>query len=385
MKILFIHNEYGKLSGEEHALRELEYLLIAHGHGVIWYRKTSKIINVLEKLNAFILGVYNPRSARELDAVLDTNHPDIAMVQNLYPFISSSIFKVLKKRKVPVVMRCPNYRLFCPNGLCLDTKGRVCEKCFGNGKEFWCIRKNCEKSFGKSLGYAIRGWYSRVSGNVIKGVDRFVVQSQFQKTKFVKQGINENRISILPGIAPTITHSEYGIGDYCAFVGRVSDEKGIYEFIEAAQLNPNISFKVAGALSPNFRMPTKLPENLEFVGFKVDADLDDFYQKSRLVVVPSKWYEGFPNVIHRAMVHRKPIITTDIGGLPEIIKNGVNGIVVKLGDIKDLANAIANLYINEELCKQYGVNGYRVASERYSSELIYCNLLEIYESIQYRH
>ena len=67
------------------------------------------------------------KSLRMAKSIIKDFKPDIVQVQNLYPLLSTSIFKPLKKSRIPVVMRCPNYRLFCPSGLCLDNNGKVCE------------------------------------------------------------------------------------------------------------------------------------------------------------------------------------------------------------------------------------------------------------------
>ena len=384
MKILFVHNSYSDktASGEEHASQELASLLEEYGHEVRWYRRSSdEIRNGLGSIKAFFTGIYNPYSVKELDRLVDDFNPDIVQVQNIYPLISSSIFKPLKERDIPVVMRCPNYRLFCPNGLCLDTKGKVCEKCFG-GKEWYCVTKNCEKSILKSVGYALRNAYSRISRNIINGVDVFIVQSDFQKQKFIEQGIPADKLVILPGISPQITFdTTTDLGENVSFVGRISVEKGIYEFIEAARLNPTIPFKVAGKLDVHFKMPNDLPQNVEFVGYKKGDDLDYFYSNSRIIVTPSKWYEGFPNVIVRAMLHSRPVITTNIGAMPSIIENGVNGILVKSGNVKQLSDAISRLYNDENCCREMGLAGYEKASKQYSRAAIYQRLMDVYTKV----
>lgn len=384
MKILFIHNSYSDKtpSGEEHASRELATLLEEHGHEVRWFKRSSdEIRSGFGSLKAFFTGIYNPCSAKKLAHLLDEYQPDVVQVQNLYPLLSSSIFKPLKKRGIPVVMRCPNYRLFCPAGLCLNTKGEVCEKCFG-GKEWNCINYNCEKSLSKSVGYALRNWYSRVSRNISNGVDVFIVQSEFQKQKFIKQGIPTERLVILPGICPEIKDKGMSaLGEYVTFVGRVSAEKGIYEFIEAAKLNPTIPFKVAGMLDKNFIKPFDCPNNVEFVGFLKDDDLNDFYLKSRIIVVPSKWYEGFPNVITRGMLLKRPVITTNIGAMPSIIGNEEHGILVEPGNIEQLSNSISLLYSDNEKCRVYGEAGYKKARLLYSREAVIDILIDTYNKL----
>lgn len=383
MKILFIHNNYIKPSGEEAASGELARLMEEHGHEVRWFRKSSADIHgTVGKLKAFWLGIYNPKVSKELTKVLDEFKPDAVQVQNLYPLISTSIFKPLKKRGIPVVMRCPNYRLFCPNGLCLDNKGHVCEKCFGRGKEFWCAYKNCEGNRFKSFGYALRGWFARTSGNILNGVNVFIVQSEFQKRKFITQGIDTDKIAIVPGIAPLVeSPSEWIAGEYVSFIGRVSVEKGIDEFIEAARMNPSLPFKVAGNVDAAYIKPNDLPKNVVFVGFLKGKDLDDFYLKSRLIVVPSKWYEGFPNVIVRGMLLGRPIVTTDIGAMQSIIRNGENGVLVPPANGRALGEAIQKLYTDVELCKCYAQKAMKDTSDKYSREKIYEIISGIYDEL----
>lgn len=380
MKVLYVHNNYAKPSGEEHAANELVTLLREHGHDVKWFTRSSAEISdsSFGKVKALISGIYNPYSAKKLSKILDEYHPDIVQVQNLYPLLSSSIFAPIKKRGIPVVMRCPNYRLFCPEGLSLDPDGNVCERCWG-GHEHNCIKYNCLGSRSKSIGYALRNMYSRISNNIKNGVDMFIVQSEFQKQKFISQGIPAERIGILAGISPKLEISCPEIlGDWISFVGRVSSEKGIYEFIEAAKMNPDIPFKVAGNFDSNFVMPENLPENLEFVGFKSGRDLDEFYIKSRIIIVPSKWYEGFPNVIVRGMLHKKPIITSNIGAMQSIIDNQTNGLLVPPGNSQALSDAIRQIYFDESKCRDLGENGYRKASDQYSRATIYTDLMDIY-------
>lgn len=381
MKVLYIHNEYARPSGEEHASGEIVELLREHGHEVKWFKRSSAEIaeSKFGQLKSFFTGIHNPSSAKALKKVLKEYKPDIVQVQNLYPLISTSIFKPLKEFGVPIVMRCPNYRLFCPSGLCLDNNGMVCERCWGKGKEFWCIKNNCLNNNTKSIGYATRNAFARITGRIIKAVDVFIVQSEFQKKKFMSQGILEEKIGILPGISPVVTKvRDKGIGEFVTFVGRVSAEKGIYEFIETARKQPDIPFKVAGNLDASFTMPDDIPSNLEFVGFCKGEALDNLYLKSRIIVVPSKWYEGFPNVIVRAMLLQRPVITTNIGAMQSIIDHNENGMLVPPADSDAIENAVKKLWNNKELCIEMGKEGKQKADKLYSREKIYNELMLIY-------
>ena len=381
MKILYVHNEYAKPSGEEHAAGELVSLLKEHGHDVRWFTRSSAEISGSSygKFKALFAGIYNPFSAKDLSKVLDEFKPDIVHVQNLYPLLSTSIFAPIRKRGIPVVMRCPNYRLFCPEGLSLNPSGQICEQCW-SGHEINCIRNNCLGSTTKSIGYAMRNTFARLTKDIIRSVNVFIVQSEFQKQKFMGQGIPAEKIGILAGISPKLELSDSGeIGDWGRFVGRVSAEKGIYEFIDAARMNPTIPFKVAGNLDANFVMPTDLPINIEFVGFRKGRDLDEFYINSRIIVIPSKWYEGFPNVIVRGMLHHKPIITCNIGAMQSIVDDGLNGRLVPPGNPNAISEAVRELYHDIEKCRRYGDNGYNKATTLYSRDTIYHDLMNIYK------
>ncbi|WP_297694398.1 glycosyltransferase, partial [uncultured Eudoraea sp.] len=386
MKILFIHNNYASnTSGEEIAAEALERLLTNNGHEVVWYRRFSDIINnsFSKKVSAFFLGIYNPKAVKEIRALLASFEPDVVQIQNLYPFISPAIIKTIKRKGIPIVMRCPNYRLFCPTGLHMDGKGKICEKCLSVGRELNCITKNCEKDYAKSIGYALRNFLARTLWGLNRNMDAYIVQTAFQREKFIKNGIEPKKLYIVPGITPSIpASSESFESEYVSFVGRVSEEKGIMEFLEAARLLPMIPFMVAGSVrKPQASLKANAPDNVLWKGFLSGKDLDLFYKQSRIVVVPSKWYEGFPNVITQAMKHGKPLITSNLGAMSDIIDHEENGLLVEPGDTIGLAKAIQELYKDTIICNLYGANAKKKAATLYSSNKVYDYLMDLYSGL----
>lgn len=383
MKILFVHNNYASNnSGEEHAAQGLADLLEQKGHVVGWCRKSSDVIqgSLSNKIKAFFFGIYNPTAVKELRQKIHEFEPDIIQVQNVYPFISPAILPAINRIGIPVVMRCPNYRLFCPTGLHLDNRGNVCEKCLKGAREFNAITKNCESNVFKSTGYAIRNWFARSVWKLGKNMDAYIVQSEFQKKKFISNGIPERKLFIVPGLTPVLKlNRAEKPGKYVSFIGRVSTEKGIVEFLEAAKSLPTIPFAVVGSLDPSLKnLKDKSPANVSWTGFLSGKEYDEFYRESRIIVVPSKWYEGFPNVITRAMRHARPVITTNIGATQSIIDHGVNGLLVNPESAEELKKAIESLYFNESLCMSMGSNGLNKARTVYSNEVIYSQLMEAY-------
>ena len=164
MKILLIHNKYGKFSGEEAVVESQLEMLKANGHKVITYYRSSEEIPDMKygKIRAFFTALDNPRSKHDIRKLIINEQPNVVHIHNLYPLIAPSVLKMIKGFKVPVVMTVHNYRIACPNGL-FYANDKVCEKCLGFGKELNCIFNNCEGSFFKSTGYALRNYWARVN------------------------------------------------------------------------------------------------------------------------------------------------------------------------------------------------------------------------------
>ncbi len=240
MHILLAHNDYAKFSGEESAVQSMADLLRSHEHEISWLRASSSKIghSFSKKIKAFFSGIYSFEAKNRLDRCLDAASIDLVQVQNLYPFLSPSILLSCKQKHVPVVMRCPNYRLFCPTGLHF-THSAVCERCL-YGKEWNCVLYNCGHNYLKSFGYALRNATARISGMIYNNVSLFIVLSKFQKERFIAGGINPDRIDILPNAAQKVDGVEENtdFGDMISFVGRVSPEKGVSQFLEAARNLP---------------------------------------------------------------------------------------------------------------------------------------------------
>lgn len=380
MKVLYIHNDYYSPSGEEHAAEAIVDLLREKGHDVNWYRRSSAELDnmFLGNLRAVFLSLWNPSASNTIRKIIREQQLELVQVQNLYPLISPRVLKTIKSTGLPLVMRCPNYRLFCPTGLFFDNEGSICENCTSPGKELWCLRKNCTGSRGKSVGYALRNFIARITGVFNKYVDVFIVQSEFQKNKFIELGMPESKIEILPGITPEVKgNKSVSTASYITFVGRVSPEKGIDDFLAAAKRLPDLEFVVAGNV-PEGTNYDGSPANVEWKGFLKGAQLDELYVKSAVIIVPSRWYEGFPNVITRAMYHSKPVITTDSGCFPDIIDHGVNGFMYPTGNIESLVSHIQWIMQRPAEAVIMGQNGREKAEREYSRDVIYQKLMGIY-------
>ena len=381
MNILCVHNDYAQPSGEEHAMQNIAGILSSHGHQVSWLRASSAVIgnSVSQKVQAFFSGIYSMGARRRMERLLDGGAFDIVQVQNLFPFLSPSVLGPCRSRGIPVVMRCPNYRLFCPNGLHLS-HGQICERCAG-GREWQCIVQNCLSSRFKSAGYALRNAFARTTGMILNNVNVFVVLSEFQKQRFMNSGIPAEKIEILPNVAPSTDgiDSNNNECDVISFVGRVSPEKGILEFLDAARKLPQHRFVVAGSTDAMPEITKHAPSNVEFKGFLRGKELDQIFFQSRLLVSPSLCFEGFPNVVAQAMACGKPVVATRLGALAEIVDDGKTGLLYDPAHKEELAQKIEFLWNRPELCAEMGDAGREKARAEYSEEKFYSRLMAIYE------
>ncbi len=379
MRIMIIHNKYGALSGEESMVGRISGLLRDHGHEVdCWLEEgMPSRAGIRIKARAFIRGIYSLESARKVRQRISSFRPDLVQVQNLYPMLSPSILPTIKQMSVPVVMRCANYRLACPNGLFLS-HGQVCEWCLG-GKEYWCVLRNCENSIPRSVGYSLRGFAARVLGLYKANVTIFYAQTVFQKEKLVQGGIPAERIDTIPNMVEIPESADVdGTGDYVGFAGRLSAEKGINTLLNSAKNCPRIPFRLAGHFRRMPEVEKEKPANVELLGHLDERQIDVFYRCGRMFVLPSTWYEGFPGVIIEAMLRGKPVICSRIGGLPEIVDEGVTGLLFTPGDPADLAAKIEWLWNHPDVCVAMGRAGREKALREYSPVRYYGRLMSVY-------
>lgn len=373
MRILIVHNNYGKYSGEEAVVDKMDEMFRSHGHDVVFYRKTTEgeRDSLSGKVKGFISGIYSPSGVKGMRKALEQYKPDIVNVHNLYPFISPAALFECRKAGVPVIMTIHNFRLICPTGLFMRN-GLPCETCLEKGNEWSCIRYNCEKSLLKSTGYTLRNFVARETGAYRKCVMRFACITEFQKKKLIQAGYEKDEITVIPN-SIDIKHDDvqYTEGEYVAYIGRLSYEKGYDLLFEVARRNPNIRFCFAGATRGS--VDGDLPDNIELKGYLKGSELDTFITKAKFVVMPSRCYEGFPMAILEAAQHKKPTIGPDHGGFTEIIGKGENaiGLLFKPNDIDDLEKQISDLWNNSDMVKALGEKAYIKLVNNYSSEVIY--------------
>lgn len=373
MKILLVHNNYGKYSGEEAVVDKMAAMLRAHGHEVRFYRLTSEGSreSLSGKIRGFLCGIYSPQGVRGLREALRRERPDVVNVHNLYPFISPAALFECRKAGVPVVMTVHNFRLICPTGLFMRN-GKPCELCLQKGNEWSCIRYNCEHSMLKSVGYALRNMYARWTGAYLKNVDVFACITDFQRRKLLQAGFPAERLTVIPNSVDGPVTYVQTLGEYVAYIGRLSYEKGYDLLIEVARRLPSIPFCLAGARREG-KDEEEIPANVTFMGYLQKEALQIFIRQARLVVMPSRCYEGFPVAILEAAQYGKPTIGPNHGGFTEIIGEGETAIgrLFRPGDVDDLEKQVIELWNHPQEIERLGQKAFEKLKREYSSEVVY--------------
>ncbi len=224
--------------------------------------------------------------------------------------------------------------------------------------------------------------YNSLDYMALKSCDRIIAVSEDIRHALTGNGIDAKRIAVIPnsvGNGAQRDRSEIrqalGLakeGAIIGYAGRLSPEKGVNFLLQAAQILKNsrraFSVVIAGEGSERDalqRMAEEkdLEETIIFTGFQ--EDVEPWLKASDIFVLPSLT-EGTPMALLEAMSLGLPVIASAVGGVPDIIENGVNGILVRPADCAGLAEALAELLDNPWRARKIGEAAAKSIKERYN-------------------
>ena len=159
------------------------------------------------------------------------------------------------------------------------------------------------------------------------------------------------------------------------FAGWMVEKKGVLDLFDVIKNNDDLqqfTFRFAGAGTLLEELKVKKVknnlENIEFLGWKDEKELQDEYKKADIFVLPS-YAEGFPNVILEALNNRMPIISTNVGGIPDSVIDGYNGCIIEAGDKEALYRSIKLLGDSIEKRIEYSQNGEKILFKQHDLSL----------------
>lgn len=125
-----------------------------------------------------------------------------------------------------------------------------------------------------------------------------------------------------------------------------------------------------------------LSDVVAFYGKKYGKEKEAAFEQADIFVLPTFYgNECFPLVLLEAMAHKKPIVSTDEGGIPDIVIDGVNGLISERGNRQSLSDCISKLLESEKQRWQMGNNGYKILKEKYTQEIFEKNMISILKEL----
>lgn len=382
MKILLVHNYYKIAGGEDGVLENEIRLLQSRGHKVIRFVVNNKDINsTLEKVVTFLNTPFAYFQYKKIKKLLQVEMPDIVHVHNYFPQISPSIFYACKSMKVPVVHTLHNYRAVCPTALLMH-KGKINEISL-KGRSWWTVSKRVYRNsiLGSfvlacmvEMHKKIKTWHNKV--------DCFIALTEFSKQKYIEAGWPSDRIMVKANFIEDPFNSAPMIekeGGYGLYVGRLSEEKGI-DVLLSAWSNIDFKLKVIGEGPLKSLVENKGTSFIEYLGIKEKAEVLSLIKNADFIIMSSTWYEGFPMVLVEAMCCGTPAIVSKLGSMEEIVEDGVTGLHFACEDINELTKKINYLLSNKKLKKEMALQARQKYLTKYTAEINYQRLIEIYQS-----
>ena len=232
-----------------------------------------------------------------------------------------------------------------------------------------------------SIAYALRNAYARSSGKIHDAVSLYLCCSDFVRNVIVQNGYPGERAMSIPNFfdLPPFAGKQ-GHGDYVAFVGRISPEKGLDVLLDAAR-RTGLPVQIVG--DPSFMpgLADRAPANVRFVGKLDRAGMHDFLARARMLVVPSIWWEAFGIVAAEAMSRELPVIASNTGGLAEVVDHNRTGLLVPPNESLALGNAMKELWNDPARCRAMGLAGRAKAERYYSTDAFYHSLMAAYARV----
>lgn len=383
--VLMAHNYYQVPGGEDTVFHNEVNMLEKNGHKVTKYTRHNDEIKsgVLSKLKLGIDTIFSFKTYKEVKKLIDENDIDVVHVHNTLPLVSPSIYYAARAKRVPVVQTIHNFRLLCP-GATFTRNGEICEDCVSKGLEqslmHRCYRGSLAQTF---IMYAMLKFH-RVIGTYDK--INYITLTEFNKNKLLSLVKDESKIYVKPNFVEKIDKAERVLEDYFVYIGRLDDIKGINFLVETwKEIDQAIDLYVIGTGPEEEKVKKFIEENniknIKLLGFMRREEAFKIIEKSRAIIVPSKWYEGFPMTIAESFSLGVAVIGSKIGNIESIIENEKNGLLFENSNKDNLKDAVECIFYNKELNQKLGNNAYKTFIRCYTDEVNYKKLQTIYNNI----
>lgn len=373
MKILIVNSLYPPdiIGGAEISTNKLAEALARRGHkievlttgavdtdelynGVLVHRRRFRNIEsfwkfkhstLLKRITYKIIDYYNILNRTTLEKEISSISPDIIQINNLYG-MSPIIWDVSQKLEIPIVQTLRDYYLMCPKANLMNRRGENCRKprlvCrafrhFYRNKSHLVDAVNAPSKY--TLEQFLRcNYFTRADKQVIyNAIDLDIDEVVKNVKRHIDQRINRSEVNFV-------------------YVGGFLETKGINVLLQAIKLAPsNYHFHFAGRgkLQDKIEEMEQHSSNVHIHGFLNENELNNLLKEMDCLVCPSVWPEPFGRVIIDSYKAGLPVIATRCGGLPELIDDGITGIIVNPNSSEELQKAFSQINKEKILSPQF--------------------------------
>jgi glycosyltransferase involved in cell wall biosynthesis len=328
--------------------------------------------------------VYSPAARRAIRRLVRARCPDVAHLHNVYHQLTLSIVDELACQGVPVVMTLHDYKIVCP-AYTLYTEGAPCRRCV-DGHPLHAIPHRCIKgsTAASALG-AVEAILARARGSY-RAVDAFISPSRFL-ADLAATAVPADRVHVVPNFLAASSAPESELAGERApiafFAGRLEEVKGIRELITAfGQVRPPAQLLIAGdgPLRPLVIAAAERGPRIQYLGRLSAAEVTRHLRRAAVLVLPSLWEENCPMIVLEARAAGAPVVCPSTGGLPELVEDGRDGLLVDPRHPSALAAGIERLISNGALRRSMALNGAERLAREHGPERHRERLLAVYRT-----
>jgi glycosyltransferase involved in cell wall biosynthesis len=352
MKILQVHNQYLRPGGEDVAVEAERALLVRHGHEVTqFFTRNTKLRTdtVWSRITTAANSIWSRDWYACLREYLSGVTPDVAHVHNTFADFSPSVIWALASAGVPIVQTYHNYRFTCANALLLRAS-QPCTDCVGKRIPYAALRHRCYRdSLTQTATLASTQMIHRLIGTQREVIDSHIALTPFMAQLLADAGFPSDRIFVKPNfVADPPSSGNIPLAKRpirVVAVSRLTPEKGIDLLISAWRnlAPPGWELIVAGdgPESSTLRRAARNIPSITWTGWLEQDAVHDLIATARLLVVPSRWYEGLPITLIEAFSAGVPVVAPAHGPFPDHVQPGRTGFLFRAGDSDDLSRALA--------------------------------------------
>ncbi len=385
-KILIVHNYYQIPGGEDTVVANEKKMLEKHGHKVLFHSRNNaelKQMSKFQKLFLPITTIFNPRTYKEIKKLIKSENIEIVHVHNTLNLISPAVYYAARAMHVPVVQTVHNFRLLCP-GATFYRDGHICEDCMKNG--LWCaVKHKCYRgSRTQTLACVISIWFHRMVG--IYGKINYICLTEFNKSKLLElKQIKPEKVFVKPNfvVSKGSFIPDESRENQFVFAGRLDKLKGIDILFEAwkkmGDAAPKLVVCGTGPMEECCKMFIQQNDvNIEMLGFVSNAEVLKIIAKSKALVLPTQWYEGFPMSIVEAFSVGTPVVCSDFGNVGSVVVEGITGTKFESSSVNKVRQAVQRLQTYPEIYK----TTFKTYCDNYTQEQNYQQLRNIYGELR---